>query len=98
MDQGRDNWPNAWQKENWNKFNLGFLPGKTWTQMWKKMSWFYKCRPKYGVFECGWPKADITSNKRLLYRKSKKIRKNMVSVKPNIMFYTHLHLNVMINS
>lgn len=75
MDQGRENWPNPWQKEDWSKFNLGFLPGKTWTQMWKKTSWFYKCRPKYGVFECGWPKADITLNKTLLHKKGKKIRK-----------------------
>ena len=95
MDQGRDNWPNAWQKENWNKFNLGFLPGKTWTQMWKKMSWFYKCRPKFGVFDCGWPKADITSNKRLLYKKSKKIRKKygVSKTKYNVLYAPSFECN-----
>ena len=30
MDQGRVDWPNMWKKQPWNKFDLGFLPGKHW--------------------------------------------------------------------
>ncbi len=58
MDQGRNNWPNHWKKERWDKFDLGFLPGNAWEKRWQFSSNTFQSRTKYGVFKVGWPKAD----------------------------------------
>ena len=71
MDQARNNWPNIWEKQPWNNFDIGFLPGKDWSHRWKSSSWDYKSRPKKGVFESGWPKADIVCKRDQLQKKSK---------------------------
>ncbi len=75
MDQGRVVWPNVWKESPWNKFDIGFLPGREWSNRWLESSWFYKSRTKHGVFESGWPKADIIKNKKLYEEKNKKIKK-----------------------
>ena len=75
MDQARNNWPNIWEKQPWNNFDIGFLPGKDWSHRWKSSSWDYKSRPKKGVFESGWPKADIVCKRDQLQKKSKKLKK-----------------------
>ncbi len=75
MDQGRVDWPNMWKKQPWNKFDLGFLPGKNWKKMWINSSTNFEARTRKGVFEVGWPKADhLYSNnfKHKKYRISKK--------------------------
>ena len=59
MDQGRVIWPNIWKQQPWDKFDLGFLPGKNWAKRWKESSHDKRSRPKYGVFNAGWPKADF---------------------------------------
>ena len=74
VDQGRFDWPNIWEKQPWNKFDIAFLPGREWSHRWQSCSWFDKSRPKFGVFECGWPKIDIIKNKKLLLSKSNKIK------------------------
>ena len=56
MDQGKLFWPNFWKKEPWNKFDLGFLPGNYWCDMWQKSTWYSGARPKIGVVITGWPK------------------------------------------
>lgn len=53
-----DLWPNPWIKENWSKFDIGFLPNKNWVNMWKASSSFYGARPRIGCYYGGWPKAD----------------------------------------
>ena len=40
MDQGKLYWPNFWFKESWSRFDLVVLPGKNWSSMWKKYSWY----------------------------------------------------------
>ena len=75
IDQGRSYWPNIWAKQPWNNFDLGFLPGKDWSNRWQLSSWFFKSRTKGGVFESGWPKTDILKNKKLIKKKNKIIRK-----------------------
>jgi len=75
MDQGRVVWPNVWKESPWNKFDLGFLPGREWSNRWLESSWFYKSRTKYGVFESGWPKADIIKSTKLYKDENKKIKK-----------------------
>jgi hypothetical protein len=64
MDQGRVVWPNIWKKEPWHKFDLGFLPGNNWEKRWRKSNYDNRSLTKYGVFNVGWPKADILFNKK----------------------------------
>lgn len=53
------NWPDIWIREPWNKYNVGFLPGKTWVENWNKCSQYFYARPKDGMYLVGWPKADV---------------------------------------
>jgi len=59
LDQGKIVWPNLWQKENWNKFDIGFLPGKNWKNKWLQSSWDVNSRPKLSMNILGWPKSEI---------------------------------------
>ncbi len=59
LGQGHPRWPNMWILEPWDKFDIGILPGKTWSQRWQLCSAHPYTRPRIGVFELGWPKADI---------------------------------------
>lgn len=58
MAQGHNRWPNLWEKENWNIFDLGILPGKFWGDMWEKCSMLSYARPRCGCFAMGYPKGD----------------------------------------
>ena len=79
MDQGRVDWPNIWKKQPWNKFDLGFLPGNNWARRWKSCSLDTRSRPKYGVYNVGWPKADL-----LFFNKKDKIKSKLISKKYKI--------------
>ena len=61
-----DLWPNPWIKENWNKFDIGFLPDKNWEKMWLHSSSCYLACPKIGCYYGGWPKADILNDQDFL--------------------------------
>jgi hypothetical protein len=50
--------PNLWSLSPWNDFDIGVLPGQAWSQCWQAVSWQASARPRLGVFELGWPKAD----------------------------------------
>lgn len=56
--QGYGRWPDIWADEPWNKYDIGILPGQSWKTMWKESSKYYYTRPRSGVYEIGWPKAD----------------------------------------
>lgn len=56
------NWPNIWVNEPWDKYDIGILPGKQWVENWLESSDHPYAHPKQGVFEIGWPKADIIRN------------------------------------
>lgn len=51
-------WPNMWQNEIWNHFDLGFLPSKEWCDMWIQSSCYDFVRPRKGCYYAGWPKSD----------------------------------------
>lgn len=57
--QGFSRWPDIWYEEPWHKYDLGVLPGKMWSDMWTESSGNFYLHPRRGVFEIGWPKADI---------------------------------------
>lgn len=67
MDQGRNLWPNLWQRESWRNYDVGFLPGPAWTERWQQSSFDPSTRTKKGVYETGWPKADLIFNPRYGY-------------------------------
>ena len=52
------NWPDIWMREPWNKYDIGFLPSKTWVDNWNQCSQYYYANPRQGVYLTGWPKAD----------------------------------------
>ena len=58
MDQGRVHWPNHWSNEPWNKYDIGFLPGESWSKRWHECSWDPFAHTRKGVYEVGWPKSD----------------------------------------
>jgi len=62
MDQGRCRWPNMWIKEPWNKYDLGLLPGPSWVERWQECTTDPFVHPRKGVFQAGWPKADLIFN------------------------------------
>lgn len=68
MTQGELDWPNLWNEESWDGFDIGILPGKTWTERWKTCSGFAYAHPKLGVYEAGYPKEDY------IYQEESRIR------------------------
>lgn len=60
IGQGETNWPNHWEAERWYKFDIGILPGKFWSDFWTQCACQYYANPRYGVFELGYPKSDLT--------------------------------------
>jgi hypothetical protein len=58
IGQRHGEWPNIWQHEPWNKFNIGILPSKEWQKRWYSVSEYSTSNPKNGVVELGWPKFD----------------------------------------
>ena len=58
ITQQYGNWPDIWLREPWNKYDIGFLPSRVWTDNWDQCSQFYYANPRKGVYLTGWPKAD----------------------------------------
>lgn len=56
--QGHNRWPGFWRNEPWSKFDVGILPGASWSKRWRECSWDPGANARLGVYECGWPKAD----------------------------------------
>jgi hypothetical protein len=68
-DLGQEMWPsnqtveaNFWHSEPWNVFDVGILPGPAWSEAWRVSSALPAARPRIGVFELGYPKADHVFN------------------------------------
>ncbi len=58
MTQGELEWPDLWNEEPWDGFDIGILPGNTWAERWRSCSGFRYAHPKLGVYEAGYPKGD----------------------------------------
>ena len=63
MAQRHDIWPNIWLAENWDKFDIGILPGKEWAVRWKDCASAAYARPRKGVYAMGSPKVDKALSK-----------------------------------
>jgi hypothetical protein len=59
LAQRHDIWPNFWHYEPWHHFDIGLLPGQTWVDRWQYLADFPVAKTKLGVFNLGWPKADL---------------------------------------
>ncbi len=63
--------------ENWNQFDMGFLPGGNWSRGYARIWSKFDITPRYGVYSLGWPKSDpvIISGDYSKKSHAKKIRK-----------------------
>lgn len=69
LAQRHDIWPDYWLAEPWNEFDLGFLPGPSWGERWVRSSRQPQSRPRRGVFQLGWPKADSLFSRSVEFRR-----------------------------
>ena len=81
LDQGKLVWPNLWQKESWNKFDLGFLPGVVWKKKWLTSSWDINSRPKKSMNLIGWPKTESIYKNVKHFEKKQKEMTNTIGFK-----------------
>lgn len=59
LAQGHNRWPNIWEIERWDKFDIGILPGKAWAKRWSQCACQYYVNPRCGAFNLGYPKSDL---------------------------------------
>jgi hypothetical protein len=83
MAQRHDVWPEFWFHEPWNEFDIGILPGPFWSQMWKEMKHHRAAQPRIGVFELGWPKADLIYSDVDKHRAEVGLLRNVLKLKYN---------------
>ncbi len=76
MAQGHNRWPNIWEIENWNKFDIGIVPGQLWADLWSQCACHPYTNPRYGTFEFGYPKSD-TLDSASLKERSSELRTNL---------------------
>lgn len=79
--QGHNRWPNIWEAEPWDEFDIGILPGNTWEERWQECSWHPFTRPKLGVYKMGWPKADIIFKKQSTFKKETEDFRSQLNLK-----------------
>ncbi len=68
LAQGHNRWPNIWELERWNQFDIGIVPGASWASLWSTCACQYYVNPKYGTFELGYPKSDLINSNSLKER------------------------------
>lgn len=65
MAQGHNRWPNLWDLERWDKFDIGILPGDMWGDLWRKCGELYYANPRRGTYTLGYPKSDLVNSTEL---------------------------------
>ena len=68
LAQGHNRWPNLWELERWNKFDIGIVPGAFWADLWSQCACQYYANPRCGTYQLGYPKSDLVSSQDLLRR------------------------------
>lgn len=68
LAQGHNRWPNLWELERWNKFDIGIVPGKSWSNLWQQCACQYYANPRHGTYEFGYPKSDLLNDSALKER------------------------------
>jgi tetratricopeptide (TPR) repeat protein len=81
LAQRHDVWPNFWHHEPWDRFDLGFLPGESWVDRWKSQAHYPQSRPRLGIFNTGWPKADLVFKDRDMFSKQGELLRQSLNLK-----------------
>lgn len=68
LAQRHDLWPNIWNLEHWDIFDLGILPGKFWASLWSQCACLSYANPRCGTYELGHPKNDFVDSASLKHR------------------------------
>ena len=68
LEQGHNRWPNLWELERWNKFDIGIVPGKAWSNLWEQCACQYYANPRHGTYAFGYPKSDLLNDPALKER------------------------------
>ncbi len=58
LAQGHNRWPNLWELERWNVYDLGIVPGANWKDRWERCAFQYYPNPRCGAYMLGYPKSD----------------------------------------
>lgn len=85
--QGYGFWPDLWKREPWFYYDIGILPGKQWSNNWIECSKYEYARPRLGVYEVGWPKADVIRSSNLKNEKKKLQAKYGLDVNKQTVLY-----------
>lgn len=86
MAQGHGQWPNIWEKEPWDLYDIGILPGPAWERRWLASCDHPSAHPKIGMIRGGWPKADaIFDNNHKISKEN--IRKSLGVVTEKVILY-----------
>lgn len=78
LAQRHDMWPDFWRYEPWNRFDIGVLPGPAWRKRWQACAWQPEARPRLGVYELGWPKADV------IFRDPESFQRNVTALRDGL--------------
>lgn len=62
LAQGHNRWPNLWEGERWNKFDIGIVPGQFWADLWAECACQYYTNPKCGTYQLGYPKSELITS------------------------------------
>lgn len=76
MAQGHNRWPNLWELERWNEYDIGIVPGVNWKNRWERCAFQYYTNPRCGAYMLGYPKSNEIFSKELEDR-VKELRKSM---------------------
>ncbi len=68
MAQGHNRWPNIWEIEEWSKFDVGIIPGESWSERLKQCACMDYVNPRIGAYELGYPKSDIVYDEEIKQR------------------------------
>lgn len=68
MAQGHLRWPNMWEQERWNSYDIGILPGVRWKERWERCAFQYYLNPRCGAYMLGYPKSSQIFSKELQER------------------------------
>ncbi len=58
LAQGHNRWPNLWELERWNGYDLGIVPGANWKDRWERCAFQYYPNPRCGAYMMGYPKSN----------------------------------------
>jgi hypothetical protein len=82
LGQGCNIWPDFWNYEPWDSFDLGLIPGESWAELYLKKKEENEPRaPRLGIYIVGWPKADIIFKAPEIFQKDVKQIRDKLNLK-----------------